>query len=125
MIDRSDADQYFNSHAKTAEWFGFSEGSREGAIAGARRTLSQGLGRPLGDDLAYVEGHAARDAFAVYEQALFDLQRSRVADANTGTPYPVAMPEQTQIVLPGAPQYAPAALRWLGVVNAVRAVRGS
>ncbi len=126
MIDRTNADQYFNDHAQTAEWFGFSEGSREGAIASARRTLSRSLGRALRDDEpAYKEGDARRDEYAAYEQALHALQRSRVADPNASTPYPVAMPAQATVDVTGARVLlAPEALRWLGVINTVRVVKG-
>ncbi len=124
-INRADADQYFGAHAKTAEWFGFPEGSREGAIAGARRTLSRGLGRELYEYEAYSEGDQARDDYAVYEQALYDLQRSRVSDPTSGIPYPVAMPSQSETTIPFTSLYSPDALRWLGAVNAVSCVRGS
>lgn len=78
---RADADQYFSpkNHIKALDWAGFDEDERDGAFAQAKRELETWLGRQLEDPTSGVTGRTdltQRDDYALYEQALFILEKT-------------------------------------------------
>jgi len=124
MISRDNADIYFDasSHVNAAVWAAYTENQRTAAVASARRVLARALRREMNDDeAAYVEGDTERDEYAVYEQALHMLVNGRITDADSGSPYPIAVKPSEE--LKRSSYYSEEALRWLGW-NGAAAVRG-
>lgn len=72
-IDRADA--YFSpdNHARAADWTGYDEATRIGALATAGRELAAYAGRDLVEPQA--TDNVSRDDWAVMEQALEILDR--------------------------------------------------
>lgn len=129
MIDFEGAQVYFgeSNHHKSAVWSAFEQTRRTAAITSSRRVLSRAVRRELDDDEdVYAEGDSRRDAYAVYEQALWMLEHGQIADASGSAPVPVLTGDTDKAGVDDdgiAGLYAPEALRWLGW-SGVSAVRG-
>lgn len=125
-ITLENADIYFSgdNHTMSAVWSAYTETQRKAALATARRNIERSLHRTLKD--SQTDGDDIRDDFAVFEQALFELRKRPMSNANEGQPYPVA---QDAVLAQGAeavrsrfPQWSDEALRWLGW-NGVAVIR--
>lgn len=128
MIGVDDADAYFASRTLGASWTEFSAAQRRTAIENAKRDLSRALGRPMREDEPpYAYGDRTRDAFAVYEQALYALLR----DANPtggGSDIPPLEPDERRgggyTLAGGRGKWSEEALAWLGASGRVETVMG-
>lgn len=129
MIDFDGAQRYFggNTHYKSAIWSAFEQTRRIAAISSARRVLARAVRRAMCDnESAYSEGDERRDEYAVYEQALWMLEHSQIADASGSAPVPVLTGDVDSAGVDDngiAGLYSPEALRWLGW-SGVSAIRG-
>lgn len=129
MIDINSVNIYFASSHESSVWTAYPIEARIAAIASARRIFGRALGRALNDnEAAYQEGDMYREEYAVAEQALYLLRTGKIADGQSNSPYPVAMPTSEHLVqAPKArphPMYSETALRWLGNYNSICVIRG-
>ena len=115
MINKSNADTYFQSHPRGHSWSAFSDPDREAAIVHAKRLLSRMVRDGLIDETT-TDGDFPRHDLAVYEQALWLLQQSpSMRDGNVDAPIPEATDTEEADGVRQAQSMvvAPEARRWI------------
>jgi hypothetical protein len=128
-INKAGADTYFSptTHVNAALWSNFTPNQRTAAIAQAKRQLSRALRMDLNEnEAAYTGGVYVMESYACYEQALYLLLNSQIANAMGADPQPTitGMAEvDTGAIMNGAFGFATAALEWLNWSGAAT-VRG-
>lgn len=128
MIDANGADAYFAGRTMGRAWREYSAEQRACAVEQAKRDLSRALGRAMREDEPqYRYGDQTRDAFAVYEQALYTLLRD-ARPGSTGADIPSLEPDGRQdhpyTLGTGRGKWSEEALAWLGVSSRVETVMG-
>lgn len=117
MICVQNANSYFKGRTLASVWDSYSGEQKEAAIAQARRDLARALRRPMKDDEPpYEEGQTKRDEYAVYEQAIYSLQRDTQPEG-IGAAVPSLTPDEEKPKLMGAAvgggKWSIEALTWL------------
>lgn len=121
-IDVTGANAYFRigNHVKANVWNRFEPSHREGAVTAAIRLFSRELRRPINTaEPEYAEGDRIREEYAIYEQALWMLEDTPIADASGGDAAAILRGKVDGLTAEQAYNHArgmfsPEALRWFG-----------
>lgn len=132
-IDITAADAHFGTkvHIRSGIWNGFDRDLRQSALVQARRDIERLLGEAIAaEDETSADGDFPRYDLAVFEQALWILVNSAVANGEQTTPKwmltgdPEARDGGEYGVRMGSPGMSPTALEWLVTGGQVTLSRG-
>ena len=118
-----DADRYFspNNHVKGFSWESFSPVEREAAVKQAEREIVVYLGRDLADP---ADSDVYRDDYAVFEQALFLLEKTpHESSPGGGGKKTIAREQEKEDIEKDGVGVSPMAVRFL-FKNRIKTVRG-
>tara|TARA_Y100000310_G_scaffold211955_1_gene212754 strand:+ start:349 stop:735 length:387 start_codon:yes stop_codon:yes gene_type:complete len=116
-MDINGADGYFakDNHSRAGVWGKFSSDLKKAAIAEAKRDLTRILKRELDEPSDATDlTEFPRDDYAIFEQALYRLENSVIADGSQATAKFIAGRTETNEVRERHTfALAPAARRWI------------